>query len=41
MRHCVHNAKHAQPLAFKDIHNCPIEIIKGLTDKRKFQYLTN
>ena len=23
----------------KDIYYCPIEIIKGLTDKRQFQYL--
>ena len=26
--------------AFKDIDHCPIEIIKGLTDKGQFQYLT-
>ena len=25
---------------FKDIYFCPIEIIKGLTDKGQFQYLT-
>ena len=25
---------------FKGIHHCPIETIKGLTDKRPFQYLT-
>ena len=25
---------------FKDIDHCPIEIIKGLTDKGQFQYLT-
>ena len=25
---------------FKDIDNCQIEIIKGLTDKGQFQYLT-
>ena len=25
---------------FKDIYYCPIEIIKGLTDKGQFQYLT-
>ena len=25
---------------FKDIDHCTIEIIKGLTDKGKFQYLT-
>ena len=25
---------------FKDKDYCPIEIIKGLTDKGKFQYLT-
>ena len=24
----------------KDIYSCPIEIIKGLTDKEQFQYLT-
>ena len=24
----------------KDIDHCPIEIIKGLTDKGQFQYLT-
>ena len=24
----------------KDIYYCPIEIIKGLTDKGQFQYLT-
>ena len=26
--------------ALKDIDYCPIEIIKGLTDKGEFQYLT-
>ena len=26
--------------SFKDKDNCPIEIIKGLTDKGQFQYLT-
>ena len=26
--------------AFKDKDYCPIEIIKGLTDKGQFQYLT-
>ena len=25
---------------FKDIYSCPLEIIKGLTDKGQFQYLT-
>ena len=25
---------------FKDIYSCPKEIIKGLTDKEQFQYLT-
>ena len=25
----------------KDIDHCPIEIIKGLTDKGQFQFLTN
>ena len=25
---------------FKDIHSCLIEIIKGLTEKGQFQYLT-
>ena len=25
---------------FKGIYYCPIEIIKGLTDKGQFQYLT-
>ena len=30
-----------QILSFKDIHSCPIEIIKGLTDKGQFLYLTN
>ena len=25
---------------FKDIDHCPIEIIKGLTDKGQFKYLT-
>ena len=24
----------------KDLYSCPIEIIKGLTDKGQFQYLT-
>ena len=27
-------------LAFKDIYRCPIEIIKGLTYKGQFQYVT-
>ena len=27
-------------LEFKDKDYCPIEIIKGLTDKGQFQYLT-
>ena len=27
-------------LSVKDKDNCPIEIIKGLTDKGQFQYLT-
>ena len=27
-------------LFLKDIDHCPIEIIKGLTDKGQFQYLT-
>ena len=27
-------------ISFKDIYYCPIEIIKGLTDKGQFQYLT-
>ena len=27
-------------MRFKDIDHCPIEIIKGLTDKGQFQYLT-
>ena len=26
--------------SLKDIDHCPIEIIKGLTDKGQFQYLT-
>ena len=26
-------------LTFKDLYLCPIEIIKGLTDKGQFQYL--
>ena len=26
---------------FKGIDYCPIEVIKGLTDKGQFQYLTN
>ena len=26
--------------SFKDLYSCPIEIIKGLTDKGQFQYLT-
>ena len=26
-------------LLLKDIYYCPIEIIKGLTDKGQFQYL--
>ena len=26
---------------FKGIDHCPVEIIKGLTDKGQFQYLTN
>ena len=34
---CKHNVMH---LSFKDIDYCPIEIIKGLTDKGQFQYLT-
>ena len=25
---------------FKDLYSCPIEVIKGLTDKGQFQYLT-
>ena len=25
---------------FKDLYTCPIEVIKGLTDKGQFQYLT-
>ena len=32
-------AAHAN-LKVKDIYSCPIEIIKGLTDKGQFQYLT-
>ena len=28
------------PKGFKDIDLCPFEIIKGLTDKGHFQYLT-
>ena len=24
----------------KDLYSCPLEIIKGLTDKGQFQYLT-
>ena len=28
------------PIALKDKDYCPIEIIKGLTDKGQFQYLT-
>ena len=27
------------PFSIKDIYYCPIEIIKGLTDKEQFQYL--
>ena len=27
-------------ISLKDIDHCPIEIIKGLTDKGQFQYLT-
>ena len=29
-----------EDLWLKDIYLCPIEIIKGLTDKGQFQYLT-
>ena len=29
-----------QFFSFKDIYSCPIEIIKGLTDKGQFHYLT-
>ena len=29
-----------QMVYFKDKYYCPIEIIKGLTDKGQFQYLT-
>ena len=29
-----------QILFLKDLYSCPIEIIKGLTDKGQFQYLT-
>ena len=32
------NLSHASMV--KDIYYCPIEIIKGLTDKGQFQYLT-
>ena len=28
------------PTNLKGIHHCPIEVIKGLTDKGQFQYLT-
>ena len=28
------------PCIVKDLHSCPILIIKGLTDKGQFQYLT-
>ena len=28
-----------QTRLLKDIYSCPIEIIKGLTDKEQFQYL--
>ena len=28
------------PFVFKGTYYCPIEIIKGLTDKGQFQYLT-
>ena len=31
---------HLHKCPFKDIYSCPIEIIKGLTDKGQFQYLT-
>ena len=31
----------AGALGVKGIDYCPIEIIKGLTDKGRFQYLTN
>ena len=30
-----------KPEDIKGIYYCPIEIIKGLTDKGQFQYLTN
>ena len=30
-----------QEMWFKDIYYCPMEIIKGLTDKGQLQYLTN
>ena len=33
------NNTHGQ-IMIKDIDHCPIEIIKGLTDKGQFQYLT-
>ena len=33
--------EHRLKLAVKGIDHCPIEIIKGLTDKGQFQYLTN
>ena len=28
-------------MTVKDIYSCPIEVIKGLTDKGQFQYLAN
>ena len=35
---CIAKTEH-KPNVFKDKDYCPIEIIKGLTDKGQFQYL--
>ena len=35
---CLHGV--LSSITFKYINSCPIEIIKGLTDKGQFQYLT-
>ena len=39
-RSCQNLAIFAQQYRVKDKDYCPIEIIKGLTDKGQFQYLT-
>ena len=37
----THNSRgHSKKMVIKDIYSCPIKIIKGLTVKGQFQYIT-